>query len=73
MLPYMQYFDNYTSHVYMTECMYKAFEPKYPYYSTWDCTGNCDQGSTLCAWNISQYINYYECKNQTNRCYYDCF
>ena len=73
MLPYIGYLDNYTASEMMTNCMYKAFAPKTPYWSSWDCTNNCDQASTLCSWNLTKYINYYECKNQTDSCYYDCF
>lgn len=73
MVPYLNYVDNYTATELVSSCIQRAFAPKTPYWYSWDCTNNCDQASYACAYNLSQYINFFDCQNQTGSCYYDCF
>jgi hypothetical protein len=72
---YLDFVDNSTAHRVMTQCMWQAFKPKISWdWSAYECNNQCnDTSARLCNWQYSQWINYYECRNATDSCYYDCF
>ncbi len=74
MISYCQYFDNSTCRSVITDCMWRAFQPKYnQWWSPYECTYQCNDASQLCSYNYSQYVDYWQCKNATDQCYYNCF